>query len=278
MDIEKAIKINNTINSEIKLTKSGEHYSTASKEEIVKVLKVSQNMNKLNLNDLLGVVLNPLLTSEQIRQIFELLSDHNKYDSEKSSLSSAKTSITKNMGIRGKIRKWISLHPNLDSNDIDSLLLSKSTINSPTVLNNTNITKSQLDDFFQRKVMSSTDSYNFITFKDLIISINVTPIIALGWYKQLSKKADWHYKDNKWYSIIDSYLSTDICPYEVLKDIVTLSVFDVDGGDSFFNLPLRYTRAVIKHKNAKPTLLQLAYEKTGLEEFLPQEVKDIFLF
>lgn len=272
MDIRKAMKIRDNANSEVKLTKSGEKYSKCNEKEIDKLLKKSSDLEKLNLNELLGLSLNPLLSSTNIRSMFKLLKSHNDYERENKVREATRT---RNMGVRGKIRKQLALHPNLDSEAIDSLL-SNSKLGKPAVLNNPNITKKQLDNYFEKRIISSKGGYNFVAFKELMESNHITSAIALEWYNKLKKYADWTYKDNQWYAIVDGFIEFEDCPYEILKDVMELS--PTEDKDDFFNRPLRYRKAILKHKNSKPELEQIAYEKTGLEEFLSQEAKDLFLF
>jgi hypothetical protein len=274
MDIRKAMRIRDVANSDVKLTKAGEKYSQADEKEIEVFLKKASNIDKLNLNELLGISVNPLLTSTQIRTIFKLLKDHNQMEKDKGIKGATRT---KNTGFRGKIRKQLALHSNLDSDAITPLMYGQR-LGTPAVLNNPNITKENLDDYFEKKIMTTAqgDGYNFVSFKELMTTKNITSEIALGWYKRLKKYADWEFKDNNWYAIIDAYLEYEDCPFEILKDVMELTT--TKGQDDFFNRPLRYRKAVVEHPNSTDDLKAIAYEKTQLEEFLPQAAKDLFLF
>jgi hypothetical protein len=274
MDIRKAMKIRDNANSEVKLTKAGEKYSTATEQELETFFDKTSVLD-INLNELLGIAVNPMLSSTQIRAVFKLVKEHTSIEKDDKSVKPA--TVTRNHGIRGKIRKQLSLHQNLDKAAIKTLLQGR-TFGTPAVLNNPNVDTEDLDDFFERKIMTTAQGtgYNFVTFKELMTSTTVTEQIALKWYNKLKKYADWDYKDNQWYAIIDAYLEFDDCPFEILKDIMDLSI--TDNQTEYFNKPLRYRKAVVAHKNSTDELRATAYEKTGLEEFLPQSAKDLFLF
>lgn len=274
MDIRKAMRIRDAANSDVKLTKAGEKYSQADEKEIETLLKKSSKIDSLNLNEIMGLATNPLLTDTQIREIFKLLKAHNQMEKDNGVKEATRT---RNTGIRGKIRKLLSLHDNLDPEAIKSLLYGQR-LGTPSVLNNSNIKKEHLDEYFEKKIMTTAqgDGYNFVSFKELMSTANITPQIALGWYNRLKKYADWNFKDNNWYAIVDAYLEYDNCPFEILKDIMELTT--TKGQEDFFNRPLRYRKAVVEHLNSTEDLKAIAYEKTGLEEFLPQAAKDLFMF
>lgn len=274
MNIRKAMKIRDSMNSEVKLTKAGEKYSKVDSKDIDTLLKKSTDISKLNLNEIMGLSVNPSLSSAQITTIFELLKKHN--DAEKASDTKGATR-TKNMGIREKIRKQLSLHKNIPTEAIKTLLYG-ARLGTPAVLNNSNITQKDLDEYFEKKVMTTAQGigYNFVSFGELIQTDNITPSIALGWYNQLKKYADWNYKDNQWYAIVDAYLEYPDCPVEILEDIVELTV--ITNKDEFFNRSVRYIKSVVEHKNSNDDLKLIAYEKTQDEEFLPDTVKEVFLF
>ena len=50
------------------------------------------------------------------------------------------------------------------------------------------------------------------------------------------------------------------------------------GQEDFLNRPLRYRKAVVEHPNSTEDLKAIAYEKTQLEEFLPQAAKDLYKY
>jgi len=274
MNIRKAMKIRDAANSEVKLTKAGEKYSKTDEKNLENYFEKT-TASSLNLNELLGISVNPLITSEQIRAVFKLLKDHQTAEKDNKTVKGA--TVTRNNGIRGKIRKQLSLHHNLDKDAIKTLL-KQSTFGTPSVLNNPNVDSDDLNDFFERKIIKTAQGtgYNFVSFKELMTSKNVTSTLALNWYNKLKKYADWSYKDNQWYAIVEAYLEFEDCPFEILKDIITFT--NNDNPDEFFNRQLRYIKQAATHNNSTKELTTIAYEKTGLEEFLPEEVKDIFLF
>lgn len=269
MNINKAINREKVINSDIKLSKAAEKIMNGDRKVIEK------SLYNYKVNDWMGLAQNPLLTDKDIRHMYAEL--NNQYSYEKADKSVKEATKTRNSGQRGKVKRLLAVHPSLEEKTIMSLLNGKSIMGAPKVLNNPNVTKEMLDLYFEKRIMTTAQGkgYNFVSFKDLMKTKNVTKEIVLGWYRDLVKYADWTLEDNQWYAIIDSYLSFDDCPFEVLKDIVKIPA---DTKEGFFNRPERYREAVVKHKNATPELTEIAYEISKDEKYLPQSVKDVFIF
>ena len=269
MNIRQAMKIQASANSAVKLTKAAEAIIKGDRKV------VDKSLNNYKVTDWFGLAQNPLLTDSDIRRMYSELNQ--AYASDKADKKMTGAVQTRNNGNRGKVKKLLSLHPSLGAKSIESLL-SGSSFGTPTVLNNPNVTVEQLDNYFQKKIMTTAQGkgYNFVTFNEIMKTKNITKAIVLKWYKELALQADWTYKDNQWYSIVDAYLGFDDCPYEVLVDICKAPAGLGDG--SFFDRPEDYRKRAMKHKNAKEDLEDIAYEATQFEQYLPSTVRDIFIF
>jgi len=265
--IDRRIRMETVTNSEVKLTKAGLTYSTASLKKIEKLIS---NDSKINFNELIGVAVNPNLTGEMIRSIFGKLLSSAK--SEKDNTSIPQNTKTKNMGLRSKIRKLLSEHPNLDNDAITSLLLNNS---KTSVLNNSSITEEHLNLFFEKRVLDKKKGeYSFLEFERLSKAKNVTQTIMKKWYNELLKFADWTYSDNQWYSIITSVIMFDDLHIEAINTIAS-----TPKNNESNNWAMEYNRELaVDHKNATEETKLLAFEATHADKYLPKDVIDIFLF
>ena len=271
MDFDRRLRIEERAKSDVKLTKAGEKYSKVTFKEIDKFLKKSEKIDTLNLNELLGIASNPNLDGEQFRKVFKLLKDQNAYEKEK---KVNKATITRNMGTRGQVRRLLSIHSNLPEDIIEPLMMGRGT---PAVLSNPKLEKKDLDLYFNKRILTTDgDGYNFLSFGRLMESANITPEIATDWYNILVKHADWTLEDNKWYSIVNNFIDYEDCPTEILKDII--SNLPKRKSEKPYDRTILYTKEIMNHKNADDSFKIFAYKNTGLEEFLPQVITDIFLF
>ena len=266
MTVKQAMKLEASANKDITLTKAAQIIFEGDRKV------VDKSLNNYKPNEWLGLAQNPLLTPEDMKKIFTELDD--AYNREK--LEKVKANVkTRNMGIRGKIRKLISLHQNLSTELID-MMINGSRLGTPTVLNNPNVKKSQLDLYFKNHIMTTAQGsgYNFVSFNKLMETKNITSQIALEWYKQLKPYADWNYQDNQWYAIVAAFLEFDDCPKEILKDIVSVPI-----NDSKTSWLERNREQAINHKNAdKDDFETIAFRITNDEKYMPASVKEVFIF
>lgn len=270
MNINKLIDRENRISSDIKLTKAGEKWATETdKDKVIKKANFTK-AGDVNLNEFIGLTLNPLLTQNDIMSIFKLIKANAEIERDDNSVKPAIK--TRNSGSRGIIRKHLSIHPNIDTDTMKKLIVANR-MGKPRVLQNPSITPDILEYFFENKVMRvNNGNYNFIAFGALMESKNLSQKQVLEWYNKLKKFADWSYKDNNWYSIIGSLVEYEDCPAEVLLD-----VSKAPKGDEFSHVE-RHRKLAYKHKNTTPDVQSNAYDVTGNEDYLPQEAKDLFLF
>ncbi len=266
MTVKQAMAIEASGKAEFKLSKAATDIMNGDRTI------VDKSLDNIKLNDWLGLAQNPLLTDDDIINMYRMLQQQNK--DEKDCNETPPSTKTKNKGTRAKIRNTLQMHPKV-SDALIKDLLSLSGMGTPMVLKNKNVKREHLDFYFQKKIVPKEGKYNFVTFKDLLQSVNLTNDILIDWYKQLEKMADWTYQDNQWYYVIDAYLEYEDCPFEILKDIVN-APFSGDNDTSWFNRPERYREKAIKQKNSTQELELRAYEITENPIFLPEEAKDIF--
>lgn len=251
------------------LTKAGEKYF---KCDLTELKTLIEDKDTINFNEWLGASLNPILSSELIRTMFKRLKEQNEAELKNKTMSSSVQ--MRNTGSRGKIRRNLSMHKNLDSEAMKSLVL-KSKIKEPTVFQNENITNEHLQLYFDYKVLLSDGSYSFISFSQLMQAKNLNQDLVLKWYHTLLKFANWGYTDSEWYAVIASLLGWNDCPVEILNDVAGAPN---DGKDSWSSQSERYRKYALDHKNATDATRLSAYEVTGDIELLPKQAKDIFLF
>ncbi len=269
MNIRQAMKIEANSNSDVKLSKFATTVMNGNRAVIDK------SLDNYKVTDWFGLALNPLLDDDDIRNMYNQLNDAHQEERKDRQMKDAVK--TRNSGSRAKVKRLLSQHPGLGEETIDQLLQA-STFGTPKVLNNPNITKKQLDTYFDKKILGTAQGagYNFVTFKEIMKTKHITEAISLGWYNKLKEFADWEYKDNQWYAIVDAYLDFDDCPYEILEDICKAPPGLGDG--SYFDRPEDYRKNAIKHPKAKPELKNIAYATTEFVDYISDDAKEMFLF
>lgn len=273
MNINKLIQRDKRIDSDVKLTKAGEQW--AEETDSSKVIEKANftTPEKLNLNEFLGLSLNPLLKEADIKHIFKLLKIHNDIEKDDKTIKDA--TKTRNSGTRGQIRKHLAEHPNAGTEIMKNLVVANR-MGKPRVLHNPAITDEVLNFFFEKKVMTTAQGgYSFISFGELMKAKNITPKLVMEWYGELKKYADWSYKDNQWYAVVNALIEYDNCPFEILKDIASAPAGDLNDG---WDRAEKNRSYAVEHANATDELKAIAYEITQQEEYLPQMAKDVFLF
>lgn len=267
---DRRMKIENAANSDVVLTKDGKKYATASVDELKKLV---DSDDKINYNALIGLAVNPDLPSELIRPIFVKLK--NIANQDKTDNSMAKSTKTKNIGLREKIRRLLTIHPNLGAAD-KKVMLTSITANLDHILANPSLTDEELQMYFDNKVLNrGNGGYSFIAFGKLMNAKNINTKLLSLWFNQLKPFADWSYRDNQWYSVVNDYVGHPDCPYEVLEAVVSVKKDDNEGWKSRSE---RYRYDAVNHKNADEKIKMLAYQHSGDEKYLPQIAKDVFLF
>ena len=267
MDINKLTKLEKAVSRDVKQTKDGIKASTASSKEINNILEKTP----INYNEYKGLALNPNLSSTQIRIMYNKLKEDN--DREKGDKSIPAATLTKNMNSRSQIRVILAQHPNLDPEDIKKLLIS-SKLSKPAVFQNPNIKEEHLNHYFDKVVMNGVGiyKYSFISFNRLMNAKNINEQLVESWYTTLKKYADWTYTDNQWYSIVSDFLKSPFCPLELLEKVAGLPM-----GNAFSHLEL-HRKQVYNHEKTTNEIQNIIFTVTKNEKFLPQTVKDIFLF
>jgi hypothetical protein len=266
---DRRIKIENAANSAVVLTKEGQKYANASVDVLEKLIS---NPDKSNYNALIGAAVNPNLPSELIRPIFAKL--NKEVESDKADTSLPKSTKTKNVGLREKIRRLLTQHPNLDAAAKKAILLNKKA-KTENILANPSLTDDDLQLFFDNKVLDGKNSYSFLAFGKLMTAKQLNTKLLFTWFVQLKPFCDWTYSDNQWYSVVNDYLESELCPIEVL---IAVASAPKDGKDSWRSNSERYREEAVNHKNADDNIKALAYEATDNEKYLPQIAKDVFLF
>lgn len=267
MDVNKLMKLEKAASRDVKRTKDGLKASTASSKEINNILEKTP----INYNEYKGLALNPNLSSTQIRTMYTKLKEDN--DQEKGDKTIPAATLTKNMNSRSLIRVILAQHPNLDPEDIKKLLIS-SKLSKPAVFQNPNITEEHLNYYFDNVVMKGVGiyKYSFISFERLMNAKNINEQLVESWYDTLKKYADWTYTDNQWYSIVSVFLKSPFCPLELLEKVAGLPM-----GKAFSHLELQREQ-VFNHEKTTNEIQNIIFTVTKNEKFLPQTVKDIFLF
>ncbi len=261
--------------SEVKLTKAGEKFYKMKAKELTDALAgYAADPSTVNYNEWLGIASNPNLTPEHLREMYRQMKK--LAASEKKDENMAKAAKTKNIGQREKVRRVLQEHPSLDD-EAFTIFITKYKTGTLHVLKNPAIKKEHLQLFFDEQVLSKNSKYryHFLAFNQLMTAKNITPDLMEKWYHTLKQFADWTYSDNEWYAIVKAYLEYDECPYEALADIASAPN---DGEEDWRSHSEPYRDEALAHKNAKPELKALAYEATKIEKYLPDVVKDIFIF
>lgn len=275
MNIRQAMKIEANASKDIKLSKAAEKLLKYNVDEIQTYLDaVKKDISKLNLNELMGIASNDNLSSEQIREMLKLLNEYSNW-ANFNIKGAQKTRMGTN---RSKVRKLLSLHSNLDDRTIRSMMFG-SLFGVPSVLNNPNIKDKHIDEYFQKRVIDSkTSEYNMVAFGKLLKKVlNISPSLLEKWYFELKPFADWKVSDNNWYFILNSFLDYDSTPFEVLKDIAeNLETEKTSKKESFSTN--WFLEKTANHKNSNNIIKEIAYNKTEDEEYLSNDVKDLFLF
>jgi len=266
MNIRQAMKIEASGQRDVKLTKAAELIKNGDRNIIEK------SLNNLKLNDWIGLALNPNLTGDDIELMYKLLKEDYNLEREKNIPNSTKT---RNAGTRAKIRNLLAVHPNIKSETIDKILKG-ARLSIPTVLNNPKITSTQIDNFFNTQVLLQPEknmgSYSFVGLDKLMQTSQITKSLVQKWFDTLKEYADWTYSDNQWYSVIKAFLEFDDCP----EEIINLAASAPLKSDNFWSNTLR--KMAVNHKNASNDTMVQAYKITEDEQFLPDDVKDIFVF
>ena len=264
----KRSKIEEVAKSAVKLTKAGENYSTVGVDELEKLIN---DNSKLVHNEFIGASKNPKLTSKMISDIFSRL---NKESSDEKNNSPTKSTNTKNAGLREKIRRILTEHPNI-GDELKQKLLLRAHLGVNNILANPTLTDNDLQSFFDNVVLLKGGSYEYDNFNKLIGAKNIKPELLLKWYKELTKFADWEYNTYKWHLVISNLLQSELCPIDILKDVASAPNDGKEGWKSFSE-GLRDT--AVEHKNANDEIKALAYLTTKNIKYLPQTLKDIFLY
>lgn len=269
-EIDKRIRIDNVAQSDVKLTNLGKKYSKMSEKELSSLLVLDKIIlnDEVSLNTLIGVASNPNLNTDLILQMYKILNSLSK--KENSSKDISKATKTKNSGLRAKIRRLLSQHPNLSDDVIEKLLVSP-TSNSKNVLKNPSIKEKHLQLYFDKIVLRSGTDYSFLDFNSLSKAANVTENLMKKWYSTLVKYADWTYSDNHWYSIVESFLD-----YPDLWEDILIDIAGAPKSVKMFSDIFR--DQAVRHKNATDNVSMKAYEITGEEIYLPKLAKNIFSF
>ena len=261
--------------SEVKLTKAGDKFSKLSKDEITDALSASNEIPlEVNYNEWLGIASNPNLTPDHLREMYRQMKRIATLEKKDETIS--KSTKTKNIGLREKVRRVLQEHTSLDDDAFKTFIMKYRT-GTLSVLQNPSIKPEFLQLFFDTHVIDITgkNTYNYLAFDQLLTAKNITQKMIEGWYKTLKKFADWTYSDNNWYTIIRSYLAMDNCPYEVLVDVVSAPN---DGEEGWRSHSEPYREEAVNHKNADQELRNLMFKVTGDVKYLPDDAKDIFLF
>lgn len=261
--------------SEVKLTKAGEKFFKMKASEITAALAgYAADPSTVNYNEWLGIASNPNLTPEHLREMYRQMKK--LATSEKNDENMAKAAKTKNIGQREKVRRVLQEHPSLDDDAFKTFIM-KFRTGTLHVLKNPAIKEEHLQLFFDTHVIDITgrNSYNYLSFNQLLEANNITTKLIEKWYETLKKYADWSYSDNNWYTIVRAYLDREDCPYDMLVGIASAPN---DGEEGWRSHSEPYREEALTHKNAKPELKAMAYEATKNEKYLPDLVKDIFIF
>ena len=270
-EIDKKIRLDKIAQSDVKLTKLGKKYSQLSLNEIEKFLKLDRliNNDSLSLNTLLGVSVNPNINSDIILKMFKLLFELSKKENKDKNIPQA--TKTRNLGLRSKIRRLLTHHPNLDNETISKLIMTGSK-NSENVLGNPSISEENLQVYFDSVVLNPNyKEYSFLSFGKLAKAKNVSQTLMDKWYNKLVKFADWTYSDNKWYSVVNSLIE-----FEDLSETILIDIAGAPLSDKSMS---QWNRSgAVDHKNATEKVAIEAYKITADEKYLPKTVKDIFLF
>lgn len=264
--IDRKIRTDKVIQSDVKLTKAGEKCAKANLKEVRKLLSIP---NKLNLNQLMGIAVNPNIDTEIIRKIYNIL--HVLSKNEKQDPNISKATKTRNLGLRGKIRRLLAQNGNLNDDLIEKLIKSAGS-NSDYVLGNPSIKEKHLQLYFDEIVNGAiNNSYSFLSFSKLVKAKNITQKLMKRWYKELEGWSDWTYEDNNWYSIVEDYLNYDDIWEELLITI---------AGAPLSSKPISewHRRGAVDHPKATQKVFIAAYKATKEEKYLPQTVQDVFLF
>lgn len=256
---------NELIPPDIKLTKNAKIISQG---DIIVINKVLES-ETINLNEWIGLALNPNLTDKHIETIYTRLKELSAAERDDKTINVA--TKTKNTGLMSKIKKIIAAHKNMTD---DMIANSIKTSTSIAILSNPNIKPDHLNLFFDLYVLFEKNTYSFIRFKYLMQSKNLSKPLVLKWYYTLLHYADWTYADNSWYAIVVALLDWEDCPIEILTAIVSAPYNETPYARSE-----RYRMMAINHKNGSTIhLSEIAYKVTKDTKYLPETVKDLFVF
>lgn len=224
-----------------------------------------------NYNHILGIACNENLDPEHIKMVFTTLKTLEIF--EKSSDISEGTK-TKNTGLRGKIRKALAIHKNLDDDTINQFLLS-GPIDSP-VLGNSKLTDTHLNTFFKIRILPQKpgDTLSTIGFEHLMEAVSLNPEIVSKWYDEnLKSFAKWDYSDTKWYSIVGSLLKYEFLPEYILAEIA--SVPSIAGHRGWAKT---YRDKALAHPNASKRVIFEAFKISKDISLLPINIRSWLVF
>lgn len=255
-----------------KLTKSGLELKETTDQDLIKKT-ITASIGKLDLSGLIGLAQNPVLSSDQIDLLFIVLKNHNA----RSKIELAKGSRSANTAMQKRIaiRKYLTIHPNVSVDLLEKLLLSKTLMKA--ALSNPTITDDFILKYFDQQCLNPDGGYNMIQLGYIFSNVlDISENVFKELYSRLEKYADWDYKDNKWYSVIKSMLDNKNCPESILIEVAGKSNFEKTSGVYSWGEGFVYIAA--DHKNSSDDVRSAAYKNTGLDKFLPEIAKEIFLF
>lgn len=231
---------------------------------------IDKSISSRKLNDWVGLSQNTNLTSEDFKNIFIILKESATADKTES-ITGAQA--TRNFSLRSAIRRNLLKNASLPREYFEQAIVLTKRAGSE-ILQNPNITPEDLDLYFNNVVMNwDKNTYSFIYFAKLLGNAKVPDDLVDSWAETLLEFSDWSYTDSQWYSIVNAFLGNEYCPYEIMEGAAKAKIStEVHGW------PEMLRKKAVEHPNSDDRIKRFAYEVNPLEIYLPDSVKDIFLF
>jgi len=246
-------------------------------EELKKTIvekDISAAIKREKMTEWLGLAQNPLLSAKQFEGMFVRLQEI--YKEEKDDNSIKEQTKSRNQSMRSAVRQNLMKNPSMPKELMLRAAQARNLSLNPSILQNPSIDDDVLDGFFKRQVYSGNGkTYSFVSFGKIMKAQNVNAKLASKWYEELKQFADWSYADNQWYAIVSALVEFDDCPTHILMDIASAPI---DGKEGWRSQSEGNRKQAVEHKNSNDDIKSVAYEITQNEEFLPDSVKEMFLF